>query len=83
MPSRVQVDRHVVVFDANFRRREGERRFCGAIKDNYGPAKLLEASDRAWLGKAAAAARARDVALAVPGRCEGGGRLCVAVRAGV
>ena len=43
----MQVDRHVVIYDANFRRRQGERRFFGAIKDNYGPAKLLEASDRA------------------------------------
>ena len=51
MQSRVQVDRHVVVYDANFRRREGERQFYGVIKDNYGPAKLLDASDRAWLGK--------------------------------
>ena len=41
----------MVVFDANFRRRQGERCFYGAIKDNYGPAKLLDASDRAWLGK--------------------------------
>ena len=51
MPSRVQVDRHVVVYDANFRRREGERQFYGVIKDNHGAAKLLDASDRAWLGK--------------------------------
>ena len=51
MPARVQVERHVVVYDANFRRREGERHYCGVIKDNYGPAKLLDASDRAWLGK--------------------------------
>ena len=29
MPARVQVERHVVVYDANFRRREGERRFYG------------------------------------------------------
>ncbi len=41
----------MVVYDANFRRSDGERRFYGVIKDNYGPAKLLEASDRAWRGK--------------------------------
>ena len=54
-----KVDRHVVVYDASFRRVEGERYFCGVFKDNYGAAKLLEASDRAWLGKPhAPAARA-------------------------
>jgi hypothetical protein len=46
-----QVDRHVVVYDANFRRCDGEQCFYGVIKDNYGPAKLLAASDRAWLGR--------------------------------
>ena len=46
-----QVDRHVVVYDANFRRCDGEQCFYGVIKDNYGPTKLLAASDRAWLGR--------------------------------
>ena len=72
MPSRVQVDRHVVVYDANFRRREGERQFYGVIKDNHGAAKLLERCERsrvAW--EATAAARARDVALSLPGRRQG------------
>ena len=41
----------MVVYDANFRRFDGEQRFYGVIKDNYGPAKLLTESDRAWLGK--------------------------------
>ena len=41
----------MVLYDADFRRRQGERCFYGAIKDNYEPAKLLEASDREWLGK--------------------------------
>ena len=45
-------DRHVVIYDANFRRGEpGEQCYYGVIKDNYGDAKLLEASDRAWRGK--------------------------------
>ena len=51
--ARAKVDRHVVVYDASFRRSEGEQCFYGAIKDNYGAAKLLDASDRAWLGKPA------------------------------
>jgi len=46
-----KVDRHVVVYDADFRRVDGGQRFYGAIKDNYGEAKLLEACDRAWVGK--------------------------------
>ena len=33
------------------RRSQGERLFYGAIKDNYGDAKLLEACDRVWRGK--------------------------------
>ena len=41
----------MVIYDANFRRREGAQSFAGAIKDNHGVAKLLQASDRAWLGK--------------------------------
>ena len=36
--------RHVVVYDANFRRCDGEQSFYGVIKDNYGAAKLLAAS---------------------------------------
>ena len=39
--ARAKVDRHVVVYDASFRRSEGEQCFYGAIKDNYGAAKLL------------------------------------------
>ena len=46
-----RVDRHVVIYDAGFRRSQGERLFYGAIKDNYGDAKLLEACDRVWRGK--------------------------------
>ena len=49
--AKAKVDRHVVVFDADFRRCDGELRFYGVIKDNYGAAKLLQSSDRAWLGK--------------------------------
>ena len=39
------------MYDANFRRCEGDQRFDGVIKDNYGAAKLLDAGDRAWRGK--------------------------------
>ena len=46
-----RVDRHVVVYDAGFRRSERDRHFYGAIKDNYGDAKLLDACDRTWRGK--------------------------------
>ena len=46
-----RVDRHVVIYDAGFRRSERDRDFYGAIKDNYGDAKLLDACDRAWRGK--------------------------------
>ena len=51
--TRAKVDRHVVIYDVSFRRSGRERYFYGAIKDNYGAAKLLDASDRAWLGKPA------------------------------
>ena len=40
-------DRHVVAFDADFR--DGD--VYGLIIDNAGPAKRLDASDRAWPGK--------------------------------
>ena len=46
--TRARVDRHVVVYNANFRR--GSSVF-GVIKDNYGSAKVLDARDRVWLGK--------------------------------
>ena len=42
-------DRHVVVYDADFR--DSEDDCYGLIKDNHGPAKRLYASDRAWRGK--------------------------------
>ena len=51
--AKAKVDRHVVIYDAGFRRSEGGRCFYGVIKDNCGDAKKLEASDRAWLGKPA------------------------------
>ena len=42
-----KTDRHVVAFDADFR--DGD--VYGLIIDNAGPAKRLNASDRAWPGK--------------------------------
>ena len=68
----------MVIYDAGFRRSERDRDFYGAIKDNYGDAKLLEACDRAWRGKPEVPP-ARSVALAVPGRGKGRGGECMAL----
>lgn len=78
--SQARVDRHVVVYDANFRRCDGKQSFYGVIKDNYGAAKLLQSVERPRVAREAAApARASDVALSLPGRCQGRGRQCMAL----
>jgi len=49
--TKAKTDKHAMVYDAHFRRTEGERAFYGVLKDNHGDLKKLEERDRAWAGK--------------------------------